>query len=201
MKRACFVLPLLVLVSATLHGWTIRGHSRVAREAALAQPEEVPAFFRWGADAIGHSAVDPDVLKERETPTIRHQEYPEHFLDYELVEGLGLPDERYEFVTRIVNASLDPSRVAVRAEFAASFGLVDRVYELEPSLEALYEEGVWEHELERFATARFRRAVDFLGSLFLTAWRSSEGVSLSGWLERVGPGGEVVRCPGAAEVQ
>ena len=57
--------------------------------------------------------------------------------------------------------------------------LVDEVYALGAK---------WEEEddarMRSFAEARARAAVHFTSSLYLTAWRISEGLRLPEWLER-----------------
>lgn len=65
----------------------------------------------------------------------------------------------------------------ILAEFEATFALVDKVYEIGPSLPALGETG-WKQvpEAMDFAQDRGRAAVRFTASLYLTAWKLSEGV-------------------------
>ncbi len=288
-------------VAGAADAWNSRGHFDVARAAALAQLGDVPEYFRWGADAIGHSAIDPDVMKEREAPLLRHRESPEHYLDLELLDPVGgqsaLDGLRYDYLGKLVEAGLDPTRVglvpwavaenaerlalvfaehrcwpadphvqaktlvyagilahyasdmvqplhttihyngrataegnspgtgihghvdglfeapgfepptgpatlelfeelwpAVRAEFLASFARVDEVYELEVALAALDEGGMWSSELRTFARDRYRRSVDFVGSLYRWAWHRSSEIELAGWMRRIGPGGELVAC-------
>jgi hypothetical protein len=287
----------LLLSFSPAFAWDAGGHYRVAEAAVLALPEEVPGFFRWGAETVAHVAIDPDVMKSRDTPQLGHQEYPEHFLDYELLHGAALPDLRYDFVAKVIESGQEPSRVgfvpyaviegtqrlslafaeyrcwpdnphvhgkalvyagllahyagdmiqplhtsvhydgranaagesphsgihrrmdslfeqpgiastgapfevqataelwpAVVAEFMASHALVDRVYALDPALQALYATGTWDPELSAFAAERYRHTVEFLAGLYLTAWRQSATVELSPWLRRRGPGGELAPC-------
>ena len=91
--NGAWLLCLLLSLSPAL-AWDAGGHYRVAEAAVLALPEEVPGFFRWGAETVAHVAIDPDVMKSPDTPQLRDHEYPEHFLDYELVEGAELPELR-----------------------------------------------------------------------------------------------------------
>lgn len=67
---------------------------------------------------------------------------------------------------------------AVRAAIAESHGRVDRVYELEGQLDPVSDEA------RAFALERARRATAFTASLYLTAWKMSEGIELPGWLRR-----------------
>jgi len=289
---SCFMFSV-----APLAAWSAGGHSRVAEAATLALSGEVPEFFRWGAATVAHLAIDPDVMKSRDTPQLGHQEYPEHFLDLELLEGSELPRLRYDYVKQVIELGLEPNQVgfvpwavsegterlslafaeyrcwpdnphvrskaliyagllahyaedmiqplhtsvhydgradesgvsprtgihrqvdslfeqpgfepgqpawqvgafeevwtAVVTEFAASHALVETVYDLEPALTALYEEGTWDPALAAFAAERYGRAVEYLADLYLTAWRRSEDIELSQWLRRRGPDGELALC-------
>ena len=297
-RRTTAVCLLSMLLSLSpAWAWDSYGHQRMAEEAVLSLPEEVPGFFRWGAATVGHTAIDPDVMKSRDTPQLGHQEYPEHFLDFELMDGTTIPDLRYDFVAQMIGLGRKPNQVgfvpyavtegtqrlslafaehrcwpenphvrgkaliyagllahyaedmiqplhtsvhydgraneagesprsgihrrvdslfeqpgfvageepvvadvfeelwpAVKTEFAASHAQVDRVYELEAALAALYDAGTWSPELSQFAVERYHRTVEFLASLYLTAWRGSAQIDLSSWLERRGPDGEAVAC-------
>jgi hypothetical protein len=292
-------LTAMVGLCAPVSGWDMRGHYRTAEAAGLSVPPEVPAFFRWGASTIAHAAVDPDVMKHRDARQLRHREYPEHYLDFELLGSRPLPPLRYDFVALVIGRGRAPDRVgflpwavtehtqrltlafaelrcwpddpavqaaalvyagllahyatdmtqplhttvhydgrvpaggesprsgihgrvdtlfeqagfrepagspavaglgdvwpAVEAEFFASHSLVDRVYTLEPQLDALYAGSGWGSELQAFAGERYSRAVGFLASLYLTAWRQSADIELSPWLAHRGPDGAFEACPG-----
>jgi hypothetical protein len=91
--------------------WHTSGHARVASEAVAALGDDVPEFFRAGADAVGQAAIDPDVMKERATPHLRVFEYPEHYLDYELLDGAPLPEDRYALVALLHERRLAPRQV------------------------------------------------------------------------------------------
>ena len=73
---------------------------------------------------------------------------------------------------------------AVRDQVLESNGQVDRVYDLAGGLDPVTAPA------RAFAEERGRRAVAFTASLYLTAWRLSEGIRLPSWLKRSpGPGG------------
>ena len=250
----------------------------------MALPEEVPAFFRGGAEMAAHLSFDPDIAKNRAAPHARHGEHPEHFSDIELLQGEELPDLRYEFVALCRTLGVAPEKVgfapyavtefterlavafaehrkwpeneAVRAKclvyagFLAHYAedivqplhatihyngrvgedgsrtgagihekvdsLIERIgmtaEELAEGVQARAVEGelfaaVREQVLESnrqvdrvydlagdldpvraparaFAEERGRRAVAFTASLYLTAWRLSEGIRLPSWLKR-----------------
>ena len=76
-------------------------------------------------------------------------------------------------------AAFDSLMGSVIEQIEESNGLVEEVYGLM---------GKWEDEsnaqVQVLAKDRARTAVRFTASLYLTAWRKSEGIRLPGWLER-----------------
>ncbi|HVS02505.1 MAG TPA: hypothetical protein VMT16_07020 [Thermoanaerobaculia bacterium] len=101
------------LAAAPAVAWFTDGHAMVAAAAAEALPPEVPAFFRDGSATIAHLSVDPDVMKARETPQLRAQESPEHYLDLELLRGSELPADRYEYLEMLQRLEVDPAQVGM----------------------------------------------------------------------------------------
>lgn len=74
---------------------------------------------------------------------------------------------------------------AVKSEFADSHALVETVYELEPLLPAREDQvSPLPPAVRVFTEQRYRAAVRFTASLFLTAWEKSAEVELPGWLIR-----------------
>ena len=94
-----------------------------------------------------------------------------------LIERIGLTaEELAEGVqARAVEGGLF---AAVRGQVLESNGEVDRVYELAGELDPAT------GPARAFAEERGRRAAAFTASLYLTAWRLSEGIRLPSWLER-----------------
>lgn len=105
------LLPLLAGSASPAAAWLVEGHRRVAADAVRLLPREIPAFFRAGALAVGHSAVDPDVWKVRETARLRDREGPDHYLDSELLEGRALPSLRSEYQALLAGLDLPGSQV------------------------------------------------------------------------------------------
>src|SRR6185369_16893743 len=92
------LLGFVVLIGAgPAWAWWPAGHSILSKAAVKALPGEVPQFFRAGGGMIGHCAQDPDVAKNREAPNLNDEESPEHYLDFELLQGSALPPTRYAF--------------------------------------------------------------------------------------------------------
>ncbi len=86
------------LASSLAFCWWTEGHAIVVRAAAQALPPEMPAFFRQSSDALAWYAAEPDLWKNPGTPVLRDREWPEHFIDWELLENRTLPPLPWEFV-------------------------------------------------------------------------------------------------------
>lgn len=107
----------VVLVACSLPGvaraWHDEGHVYAARAAVEALPESVPAFFREGRDTVAHCSLDPDVIRSRQLPQLRATDAPEHFIDSEYLEGIELPDNRFDYYKACYDAGLDPGKVGM----------------------------------------------------------------------------------------
>ena len=111
MKRITLIIGLTLVLSTHAMAWSVFGHHRIAVAAVEALPEQIPDFFRLGAQAVGHSAVDPDVMKNHATANLRHQESPEHFMDFELLKDPLYPNLRYELIKRLIADGENPEYV------------------------------------------------------------------------------------------
>jgi hypothetical protein len=111
MNRSLFTLSLLLLLPLPARAWWPQGHSLIAEGAVRALPAELPAWFREGGSLIGHLAQDPDVFKSPQAPRARTTEEPEHYLDFELLQGKPLPATRYTYLKQCAAAGLDPKEV------------------------------------------------------------------------------------------
>src|SRR3954451_15380796 len=110
--------PLLALVAplalaAPAAAWHTAGHARVAEVAVHLLPATVPAFFRQGAWHVGEAAVDPDLMKDRQVPALDALIWPEHFLDWEPVQGIPLPADRWAFVEALHTKNLTVAYVGL----------------------------------------------------------------------------------------
>ncbi len=106
-----FVLLMLSLWAAPSHAWWGNGHAILTAAAVLAQPQEVPIFFRNGAAQVAHMSIDPDVAKNRAAPHLYDGESPEHFFDLELLEGADIPENRHEFIALCSRLGVAPKKV------------------------------------------------------------------------------------------
>ncbi len=92
--------------------WWPQGHSIITAAAVESLPaDEVPAWFREGRAQIAHSAQDPDVQKNRELAVMNEEEFPQHFFDWELLQGRPLPKSRAEFYKLCQELKVNPSDV------------------------------------------------------------------------------------------
>ena len=97
-RLALSALCAVSLLCAGAHAWHGPGHHRATCLAVRALPEEMPQFFREGADAIAHGSLDPDLFRLRVHPELRSAEAPNHFVDVELLGGAALPPTRNDFM-------------------------------------------------------------------------------------------------------
>lgn len=113
MKR---FLPVAVLLCAGVfpaRAWWPEGHSLLSHAAILSLPpsqganEGVPDFFRAGWQTIYHATQDPDVFKNRATPHLSDREAPDHYIDWEALGTLKLPEKRSDYVALLAKNNLD----------------------------------------------------------------------------------------------
>ncbi|HVF11020.1 MAG TPA: hypothetical protein VNA16_09475 [Abditibacteriaceae bacterium] len=114
MKRLlAFMLVALTFIYLPAHAWWPAGHSTLSEAAVRALPREMPSYFRRGGAMIAHCAQDPDVVKQRDLPNANDSEQPEHYIDYELLQGRALPPTRYQYVQLCAELKLDPKEVGL----------------------------------------------------------------------------------------
>lgn len=113
MKKIFLMCVLMVAWAMTpARAWHLEGHHIMTLAAMGALPDEVPAFFREGAATVAHMSIDPDMAKHRGTPHVRAAEYPEHFLDREMLPmDVVLPKSRYEFVKLCYEHKVAPEKM------------------------------------------------------------------------------------------
>ncbi len=104
-------LTLSVVATAPAHAWWPEGHSMIASSAVEILPTDMPKWFRKGKAQIAHCAQDPDVQKSRDLPVMTEAEYPQHFIDMELLVGNPLPKTRTDFYKLCATLKVEPSNV------------------------------------------------------------------------------------------
>lgn len=95
MKR---LLPVVLLLAVTpLFGWGEAGHYIVNDAATRTLPNDMPSFFYAAAPELIHLAYAPDRLRGA-GESADAANAPDHFVDYEYLEGLKLTPDRYRFI-------------------------------------------------------------------------------------------------------
>jgi hypothetical protein len=105
MVAAALVPAVLVQQSAA---WGRDGHKMINRLAAAALPADVPEFLRSPAalDAMEYYGPEPDDWKSNAEPELKNAGEPEHFIDLEWADliGVPLPRNRYDFLRDLTAA-------------------------------------------------------------------------------------------------
>ena len=96
MKRA-LTLVLALFAAAPLFAWGEKGHYIVNEAATMSLPTDMPPFFYQAFPQLVWTAYDPDRWRGS-GPSLDAANGPDHFLDYEYVDGLKLPPDRYKFI-------------------------------------------------------------------------------------------------------
>ena len=109
---AALALAMLLAFQRTSRAWHHEGHHLITRAAVAALPESVPAFFRGrnAGERIAHLSIDADLGRDRLLPQLREAESPEHFIDYEYLQGKPLPPHRYAYIGLLQELKVEPSR-------------------------------------------------------------------------------------------
>lgn len=118
-RRATRLLGVAMLVALgavspqSARAWTDSGHRPMTMVAFELLPEDVPAFLRAKARWAAHLSVDPDIIKHRAVEGLRRAEEPNHYLDWELLQGRELPEDRYGFMAMCQDLGVSPTKVGM----------------------------------------------------------------------------------------
>ncbi|RYX85327.1 hypothetical protein EON83_06950 [bacterium] len=74
-------------------------------------PADAPSWFRKGADQIAHDAQDPDIQKNKALPLMTEIEYPQHYIDFELLQNTPLPEKRADYYALCLRLNQQPGDV------------------------------------------------------------------------------------------
>jgi hypothetical protein len=127
---AVALVPLMLVQQSA--AWGSDGHRMINRLAAAALPTDVPEFLRSPAalDAMEYYGPEPDHWHGAGEPELNAAGSPEHFIDLEYADAIGvpLPRRRYDFVRALAYAQkshpelpLSPEKVGMQP-YAASEG-------------------------------------------------------------------------------
>lgn len=117
MRRSRFLfLMLIVGIGVTIgvaRAWWVIGHGTITEAAALALPDDMPAFFRAAGKSLAHLAGDPDRWKNREATYLKTTEGPHHFLDLEDLDGNEIPRDRFVALSLMHKLNKPPDKVGL----------------------------------------------------------------------------------------
>ena len=117
------LIPVLLVQRGA--GWGSDGHRLINRLAAEALPKDVPEFLRTpvAVDAMETYGPEPDHWKSNAEPELSAAGSPEHYMDMEYADliGVPLPRKRYDFVRALAVAQkahpdlpLSPEKVGLQ---------------------------------------------------------------------------------------
>ena len=102
MSRLCSIV-LAFLVAVPAFAWGEKGHFIVAEAATYGLPADMPHFFYKAFPELIWLSYDPDRWRNG-GEALDAVNAPNHFLDYEYVAGLELPQDRYKYIDLLVTS-------------------------------------------------------------------------------------------------
>ena len=116
MRRKSWIVGGLALAAAlatwgVAEAWWVKGHGTITEAAAIALPDDVPAFFRSAGKSLNHLRRRPGPLEEPRRRPSSSAVYPEHFIDWEDLEGNEPPPKRYDFIALAQKLKKAPDKV------------------------------------------------------------------------------------------
>jgi hypothetical protein len=107
-------LGLLLLCTASLHAWDYEGHRIVNQLALAGLPEDFPAFVKTpeAADRIAFLAGEPDRWRSTNELALKHLNSPDHYLDMEDLDAVGIPATQLDEFRYVFTAQLAAARAA-----------------------------------------------------------------------------------------
>jgi hypothetical protein len=110
---AAIAALVVALLPAGSCGWWAGGHGLLTKAAIRALPAELPAFLREGGELAGHAALDPDIMKNMGLPMLRAAQGPEHYIDWELLQGHTPPPTRWEYMWLCCSLNVRPDKAGM----------------------------------------------------------------------------------------
>jgi len=96
-RRSFSILLLSLAVASSAFAWGEGGHLMTNEAATLSLPTDMPHFFYRAFPQLVWLGPDPDRWRNA-GESIESVNPPDHFLDYEYVAQLQLPNQRYRFI-------------------------------------------------------------------------------------------------------
>jgi hypothetical protein len=131
---AAILVPVMLVQQS--FAWGAGGHRMINILASASLPTDVPEFLRSPAAqaAMGYYGPEPDHWKETAEPELKAAGEPDHFIDIEWADllGISLPRKRYDFIRALAYAQKAHPDVTMTPE---SVGLLP--YSIDESYERL----------------------------------------------------------------
>ena len=106
----------LVTLPPCAHAWGSKGHRIINRLAIANLPADVPAFLSTPAaiDEIVYLGPEPDRWRSPAEPELSSAQAPEHFIDLEPADALGLlPHKRLDFEAEVFASHERPEKIGL----------------------------------------------------------------------------------------
>jgi len=96
-KTFGFALFVSLFAVVQLSAWGEKGHLISNEAATIALPAEMPSFFLNAGPELIYLSSDPDRWRGA-GESIEAVNAPDHYIDFEYVDGLDLPHDRYKYL-------------------------------------------------------------------------------------------------------
>ena len=111
------VLASALLHSHSAHAWGNEGHKIINHLAAINLPGDAPAFLRSerAISEIEYLGPEPDRWRSPAEPELSAVQAPEHFIDLEPADALGLlPRRRLDFEAEVFASGQRPEKIGLQ---------------------------------------------------------------------------------------
>ncbi len=100
-RTLCLLAALAVIPPSSAFGWGNDGHMLVNRTAARNVPASMPPFLQRASARLAYLGPEPDRWRSTSEYSLKNSQEPDHYIDLERVEGMQLPEGRYEFYQKL----------------------------------------------------------------------------------------------------
>lgn len=114
-------LALFLVLTATAQAWDYEGHRTVNQLALAGLPDAFPAFVKTpdAAGRIAFLAGEPDRWRSTNELALKHVNGPDHYLDFEDLDDIGLSAAALDEFRYVFTARLAAARAAHPGKFPA----------------------------------------------------------------------------------
>lgn len=116
------IVAVISIAAAPASAWTSDSHRRISTIASEILDESLAPLARMDWSPMVNASVQPDLMRPRQLPQLRDREAPEHYLDWELLQGRQLPATRSEYIKLLARLVHMPEPPVGRAWTMETFG-------------------------------------------------------------------------------